>query len=268
MPEVGTEDLSLDAKIDIAKIVIKEGLRRSIRPAVFCDFGRDGMVLLHLIRHTLTESNIELMPLIFIDHNEHFPETLEFLEIVRKNWGLSMIVAKNEDAIIHIDKETKLHVDALDENNRSEIRALDVTERIIECHSTNGIGKHLLRTVPLLSIAKKYRIDTLFSFETLPGKSGDGLLTFFDLQVPGSMRRVSPLLLFRESDSWNYLFKFKVPIHPLYSKGYSNVDSRFADSQISDTPPWSKYAEATSAKTFTEEDEKLVAERLKRLGYM
>lgn len=75
---------SLDAKIDAARLLAAGVLERYSRPAVMCSFGKDSMVLLHL----LLAAGIRL-PVIF-HRDPWFPQKYAFAERVAREWGLAL----------------------------------------------------------------------------------------------------------------------------------------------------------------------------------
>ena len=76
--------LSLNAKITIAKIVIKDALDTFIRPAVVWSAGKDSTVVLDLVRKVTSELRIAMPPAILIDHGQHYDETYKMVIDISK----------------------------------------------------------------------------------------------------------------------------------------------------------------------------------------
>ena len=116
--------LSLNAKINIAKIVIKDALDNFTRPAVVWSAGKDSTVVLDLVRKVTKVDGIDMPPAILIDHGQHYDETYKMVEDMSKKWGFKVIYARNEDFLSKVN-DNKVNVDDLNEDNQEELRKIN-----------------------------------------------------------------------------------------------------------------------------------------------
>ena len=80
------ELLSLQRKESIGLLVVTEAFENYHRPAVVWSGGKDSTVVLGLVRDYATKNGVKMPPALFIDHGQHFPETMDFLKSVSKAW--------------------------------------------------------------------------------------------------------------------------------------------------------------------------------------
>lgn len=93
-----------------------------------------------------------------------------------------------------------------------------------------------LRTEGIKNAARKHNIDLLFT----------------DLECTDGFF-VNPILSFSEEDVWNYIKKYNLPYCSLYDKGYEEIDFK-PGARKKDMPG--------------RNDEEIIKEKLKKLGYL
>lgn len=77
------------AKISSAKQLIQRALRASANPVVACSFGKDSMVVLHLVREFRAD-----VPVLFNNTLMEYPDTYRFKRIITRDWHLNVIETK------------------------------------------------------------------------------------------------------------------------------------------------------------------------------
>ncbi len=259
--------LSLNAKIGIAKIVINDALDRFKRPFVVWSAGKDSMVVLHLVREVVKERNMEMPPALFIDHGQHYDETLEMLEKVSKDWNFKVIFARNDDVLSKV-KDGKIYIKDLSDENKKEAEKIGFEGEYLEYSLDSDIGNHLLKTVAMNDAIRKYRIDALFTgirWDENPARSWE---VFISPREDPPHLRVHPILPFTERNVWEYTFKFNLPIHPLYKKGYRSIDGKFDSKPVDTRPAWEQDLEHTKERAGRSQDKEGMMEKLRKLGYM
>lgn len=187
-------DLPLDEKIAKSKEVIKEALKKYPKIGLGFSGGTDSLVLLHLTLPIKPD-----MPIIFVNTQNEFPETLKFLEKVKKEWKLNF----------HEVKAEKYRLEEFKKKFGSKTPQFTETccdyhkiEPMMKAISDFGFGAFLvgLRGVEHEERAK----ETFFS----PRKTH---------------MRVHPLLFWRVGDILEYVKKNNIECNPLYAQGYTSL---------------------------------------------
>ena len=260
--------LSLLSKVDIAKIVIRDALGKFSRPAVVWSAGKDSTTVLHIVKVVCSSDKLNLPPCLFIDHGDHFEETMELVNALKKDWGLNIISASNADVLNSIDKEGKIHISNLSENNRKEAERVGFTGEWFEYSLSSAIGNHLLKTVPMNETMTKYRLDALFTgirWDENPSRAAERFISY---RENPSHSRVQPILPFTERDIWGYIFQSGIPYHPLYSKGYRSIDGKMDSKKSADEPAWEQDMEHTHERAGRSQNKEEMMGKLRQLGYM
>jgi len=259
--------LSLDAKIAIAKIVINDALSRFRRPFVVWSAGKDSTVVLHLVKTVVEEKGLEMPPALFIDHGQHYEETYKMVESIAKEWNFRVVYARNEDALSKV-RDNKIYVRELNEENQREVRRVGFNGEYFEYSLETDVGNHILKTVAMNQAIVRYRIDALFTgirWDENPARSRE---VFISPRAEPPHVRVHPILPFTERNIWEYTFKYKLPIHPLYAQGYRSIDGKYDSKKTDDRPAWEQDLEHTRERAGRSQDKEGMMERLRELGYM
>lgn len=267
--------LSLKAKEAIARVVISDALERFHRPFVVWSAGKDSMVVLHLVRSVVEERKIPTLPALFIDHGQHYEETLEMLNKISKEWNFRVIYARNENAL-SVVKENKIYLKDLSKENQEEARKIaqegeikeDENGEYFDYSLETSVGNHILKTVAMNDAIKKYRIDALFTgirWDENPARSWE---VFISARENPPHVRVHPILPFTERNVWEYTFKYHLPIHPLYYQGYRSIDGKYDSKKTGDKPAWEQDLEHTRERAGRSQDKEGMMEKLRRFGYM
>lgn len=260
--------LSLDAKEDIALIVIKDALKRYKRPTVVWSAGKDSTVVLDLVRRACKELKMSMPPALFIDHGQHYEETMEMLKDISKKWGFKMIYARNEDVLGKVGKNNKIKINALNELNQKEAKRIGFDRPEMDYDLETEVGNHLLKTVAMNLSIEKYRFDALFTGVRWDENEARSVEVFISPRSHPDHVRVQPILPFTERNIWQYMFKYKLPIHPLYKQGYRSIDGKLDSKKTSDLPAWEQDLEHTKERAGRSQDKEGVMEKLRMFGYM
>ena len=268
MPEKRVEGgLSLNAKIEIAKIVINDALTRYKRPFVVWSAGKDSMVVLHLVRTVVQGKNYEMPPALFIDHGQHYDETYQMIDQISKEWNFKVIFAKNDDALSKV-KNNMVYVKDLNEENQKEARRIGFEGESFEYSLDTDVGNHIFKTVAMNDAIRRYRIDALFTGIRWDENQARSWEVFISARENPAHVRVHPILPFTERNVWEYTFKFNLPIHPLYKQGYRSIDGKYDSKKTSDKPAWEQDLEHTKERAGRSQDKEGMMEKLRRFGYM
>ena len=160
--------------------VIKEALDNFNNPAIFWAGGKDSTTMLYVMKKILGDINF---PVIVLDTNYEFQETLDFMNRVAKQWKLNLIKVRNTQNIID-EKDgccAKFKIDAL--------------SKILKNHNFDGVfvgirkDEHSSRS-----------IENFFSYREYPPHF-----------------RIHPLLNWSEDDIWEYTQSNNIQQNPLYN---------------------------------------------------
>ncbi len=261
--------LSLSAKIKIAEIVISDSIENFNRPATVWSAGKDSTVVLHLVRNVFKSKNMNIPPAILIDHGQHYDETYDMVNKISKEWDFKVLYAKNQDFISKV-QDNKVLIADLNEENRNELKKInfDFNNKYMEYSLDTFEGNHLLKTVPFNNIIRKYRFDALYTGVRWDENEARSIETFISPRSNPEHFRVQPVILFTERDIWDYMFQYKLPIHPLYYQGYRSIDGKYDSKKIGDKPAWEQDLENTEERAGRAQDKEKMMERLREFGYM
>lgn len=161
--------------------------------AIVSSFGADSAVLLHMVAQVDPS-----MPVYFLETGKHFPETLDYVEMLKKQFGLLNIHA------IH--------------PNPDDIKRFDPNGDLWETDPDSCC--HIRKTEPLEPITEQYGgwVTGRKRYQT----KERGVLPHFELTSDDRIK-VNPLAYFSDADVVEYRQKHNLPEHPLYAKGYKSI---------------------------------------------
>ncbi len=190
--------------------IIREAYLQFKRPALLWSIGKDSTTLLWLCRKAFFGS--VPFPAMHIDTTFKFPEMYKFRDHYAKEFGLDMVIEKNQDAI---DKGI----------------GYDTHDAFTCCHE--------LKTVGLQNAIRKHNYDALFvgirrdehnirakeryfsardiNFNWNYKNQNAEMWDHFQSDTEtGQHIRVHPLLEWTELDIWNYIKRENIPVNELY----------------------------------------------------
>jgi phosphoadenosine phosphosulfate reductase len=260
--------LSLQAKTQMGVIVAKDALIRYKRPTVVWSTGKDSTVVLDIVKKACGELKMQLPPALFIDHGDHYEETLKMLDEISRAWKFKVLHARNDDVLKNVDKNNNVKVSKLSERNRAEAKRIGFTASEFAYDLETEIGNHLLKTVAMNEAVERYRFDALFTGVRWDENAARSTEVFISPRVHPDHVRVQPILPFTERNVWEYMFKEKLPINPLYKLGYRSIDGKRDSKKTSNLPAWEQDLEHTKERAGRSQDKEGVMEKLRLFGYM
>ncbi|WP_265500558.1 phosphoadenylyl-sulfate reductase [Paracoccus beibuensis] len=176
-----------------------EVLRRAVtdpdlgRVALVSSFGAESVVLLHMISRAAPG-----LPVLFIDTQMLFPETLAYQQEVAGRLGLTnvQVITASEAAIAAHDPDGTLH------------------------KSNPDACCDLRKTVPLERVLSGY--DAWITGRKRFQNGQRAALEFFEPEPPARLR-VNPLAHWRPQDVQDYMIENALPRHPLVAQGYPSI---------------------------------------------
>lgn len=176
-----------------------EVLRRAVtdpdlgQVALVSSFGAESVVLLHMVSRVAPG-----LPVLFIDTQMLFPETLAYQHEVAERLSLTnvQVITANEAEIAAHDPDGTLH--KVNPDACCDFR----------------------KTVPLERVLSGY--DAWITGRKRFQNGQRAALEFFEPEPPSRLR-VNPLAHWRPEDVQDYMVENRLPRHPLVAKGYPSI---------------------------------------------
>lgn len=176
-----------------------EVLRRAVtdpdlgKVALVSSFGAESVVLLHMVSKVAPG-----LPVLFIDTQMLFPETLDYQREVAAKLGLTnvQVISASEAEIAAHDPDGTLH--KVNPDACCDFR----------------------KTVPLERVLSGY--DAWITGRKRFQNGQRAALEFFEPEPPARLR-VNPLAHWRPEDVQDYMIENRLPRHPLVAKGYPSI---------------------------------------------
>lgn len=172
--------------------------------AIVSSFGADSAVLLHMVAQVDPS-----LPVYFLETGKHFPETLDYVETLKKQLGLLNVHA------IH--------------PNPDDVKRFDPNGDLWETDPDSCC--HIRKTEPLEPITEQYGgwVTGRKRYQT----AERGVLPHFELTSDDRIK-VNPLAYFSDADVIEYRQAHGLPEHPLYAKGYKSIGCAPCTSAVAD----------------------------------
>jgi phosphoadenosine phosphosulfate reductase len=161
--------------------------------AIVSSFGADSAVLLHVISQV--DRNL---PVYFLETGKHFRETLDYVETLRQQLGLTNVISLTPDANDLVRFDPKGDLWETDPDSCCHIRKTEPLDAVME-----GFGGWVTGR-------KRYQTKER------------GVLPHFELTSDDRIK-VNPIAYFSDADISDYKAKHGLPEHPLFAKGYKSI---------------------------------------------
>ncbi|MDS0293348.1 phosphoadenosine phosphosulfate reductase family protein [Halogeometricum luteum] len=292
---------TLEDKMGKAVEVTRAALEQYERPAVMWTGGKDSTVVLYVVREVAAEMGVDVPPVVFIDHFEHFPETVAFVERWTDAWDLDLVVAKNDDFVrLGATPGDEIPLSDLSAGNRRELERLEHEGETLTLDADSFEGNHLLKTVALNDVITEREFDGIFSgvrWDEQESRAGE---TFFsprhDSEKYPPHDRVHSILQFEEADIWAAFWDYivpdatdgyptgrvpehsedfpegieatDIPVSPKYFEGFRSLGTESGSAKSDDRPAWVQDLGASKERAGRAQDKEDLMGRLRDLGYM
>ncbi len=190
--------------------VIREAYHRFGRMAVLWSVGQDSTTLLWLCRKAFF-GHVPF-PVVHIDTSYKFPEMYAFRDRYAKEWGLDLIVARNEQALaegVSCDSSATLEC-----CNRLKTEAL---KQAIREHGFEAVLLGIRRDEHGIRAKERYfsprNEQFQWDYRNQPAELWDQYKSLSDAT---EHLRIHPLLHMREIDIWRYIQREGLPVTDLY----------------------------------------------------
>lgn len=266
----------LNKKIEDSMSVIREAFSKfKIRElAITWTGGKDSTLGLWLIRQVCQEDGIPL-PLVFtIDEYDSFDEIEAFIHQYKKEWGVNLVVCRNDDVIKAAKGKLGAMVQVKDFNERNckEVERIGYEEDEFPFEAESYVGNHLMKTVPFNLFLEEHNTKAVFQGLRWDEQAARSKDEYFSYRGPGEFSpghtRINPILHFAERDVWNTNHTFNIPYNKLYAQGYRSLGAKTTSKKFADIPAWEQDLENTGERDGRRQDKEAAMEKLRKLGYM
>jgi len=219
----------LKSKILFSTEIIKEARNRyGDKIGIAFTGGKDSTVLLDLVRRA--NNGIVPFKIITVDTSCEFPEIVEFMNKLKKDWNFDLKVYSNKEAL----------------------KTIAIAADRQECCN-------LLKTVPLKNAIKELGLKGLMTGIRKDEQESRAGEIYFSKREHPHHYRIHPILHFTENDIWDYIKLYNLPYCSLYEQGYRSIDCM---------PCTHKAKSADEAERAGRSKEKeAVMDKLRDLGY-
>lgn len=186
-----------------AKEVIKAAQRSLGQVALVSSFGAESVVLLHLVSEI--DKNT---PVIFVDTEMLFPETLAYQTQVSKELGLTNVQLIRAADIASVDPDNTLH--------KSD------TDACCDLRKTRPLQKALRDMDGWITGRKRFQSGQRATLE------------FFEVEAGAARVKVNPLIFWSPDDIKDHIERHNLPKHPMVARGYPSIGCAPCTSQVKD----------------------------------
>lgn len=213
--------------------VIREAYHRFDRMAMLWSVGKDSTTLLWLCRKAFFGHMP--FPVVHIDTSYKFPEMYAFRDRYAKEWGLDLIVGRNEQALAEgVSCDTSA---ALECCNRLKTEAL---KQVLREHGFEAILLGIRRDEHGIRAKERYfsprNEQFQWDYRNQPAELWDQYKSLTDAT---EHLRIHPLLHMREIDIWRYIQREGLPVTDLYfakdGKRYRSIGCRTCCTPVDST---------------------------------
>jgi phosphoadenosine phosphosulfate reductase len=193
-----TTDLAseIEARASVAQQFLRERLTNTQYACITSSFQAEDVVVLHMVRAILPR-----IPVLFLDTGYHFPETLAYRDKIADEWNLNLINVLPEKTVAE---------------QESEFGILNQTAPDRCC----GLRK----VEPLFRSLAPYSVwVTGLRRQQSKSRANLQLEESFTLPTGKVLAKLSPLAEWTTRDVWYYADAHKIPLLPLYEKGYTSI---------------------------------------------
>jgi phosphoadenosine phosphosulfate reductase len=190
---------------EMLETVLKERMVGDI--AIVSSFGAESAVLLHLVSRV--DANV---PVLFLDTGKHFPETLDYRDLLVKQLGLTNLVNLVPDAEELAKKDENGLRWSYDPDGCCEIRKVKPLEKALLGYDASFSGRKAFQAATRATLPR-FEVDTA---------DAQGRL------------KVNPLIDWSPERIAAYIAEHDLPAHPLVAQGYPSIGCMPCTSKVAE----------------------------------
>lgn len=191
--------------------IFREVAEQFEKPAILFSGGKDSIVLVHLAVRAFWPGRVPF-PIVHIDTNHNFPETIRFRDELAKKYNLELIVGSVEDSI----KRGSAQDETGPYKSRNSIQSVTLLETIEE-HSFDALFGGARRDEEKARAKERFFSHRNEFGEWDPKNQRPEIGTLFNGKMhQGEHFRVFPLSNWTELDVWEYIRLREIDLPSLY----------------------------------------------------
>jgi phosphoadenosine phosphosulfate reductase len=263
--------LSIDQKVEQAKIILREAINRFgiDHMALAITGGKDSTTNLWLCKQVCDELGLKVPVCMFIDEGDVFPEIMEFCGHLKELWSLKIVYLKNDNVTSKARNiGDSIKISEINETNQKALQEIGFVGDEFPFMPDSTVCNHLLKTMPMREFIAHNALKALVTAIRWDEQEARKEEEFFSSRQNPDHIRIHPILHFKERDIWIAIFKYDIPFNKLYKLGYRSLGARCATARSSDIPAWLQDLENTPERVGRGKDKEQVMEQLRALGYM
>lgn len=253
--------------------IIREAYAQFRNVAMLWSIGKDSTTLLWLIRKAFYGKLP--FPIMHIDTTYKFKEIYEFRDKYAKEWGLNLIVARNEEALKRGVSPRKGKFECCTELKTNALKTALAQYKFKALYLAIRRDEHGIRAKERIFSPRDE--DFEWDYKNQPPELWDQYKTKAKEE---EHLRVHPLLGWREIDVWEYIRRERIPITSLYfakdGKRYRSIGCECCCNPIdSDADTLDKIVEELKVSKISErsgraqdKEQAYMMQKLRSLGYM
>ncbi|MFM7402848.1 MAG: phosphoadenylyl-sulfate reductase [Erythrobacter sp.] len=187
---------------EMLEAVIRDGLAGDL--AVVSSFGAESAVLLHLVA-----SVDPAVPVLFLDTQKHFAETLVYRDLLTERLGFNLVMLTPDPADLAARDETGLRW-SYDPDGCCAIRKVKPLEKALAGYDASFTGRKAFQAATRANLPR-FELDT---------SDAQGRL------------KINPLIDWSAADISAYFEAHDLPRHPLIAQGYPSIGCSPCTSQV------------------------------------
>ena len=209
------ETTTMEEKIEHAKELIEEAIRKYPRVAVACSFGKDSMVVVHLAREV--DPNIK----IFSVMTQFKPkETFDYLKVMNEKMNLGVTVYMVADSVPETLRNGSLAVELLPVEEFNQKASQVEAQSGLKLYEINPDECCRLLKVEPTKVAVSDLDAWITGLRCTEGRTREDYL---EVEDKGGLIKINPILTFTEAEIWRYIATRSIEPHPWYGKGYRSL---------------------------------------------
>ena len=231
--------------------------------------GKDSTLCLKLILEVCRQKQLTPPLALDIDQNDQFEELTAFRSRVVDEWGIDLIIVRNDDFLDRVKKfGDSVNRADLNDVNQQALDSINYDSDNIIWQAEAPVINHLLKTVPINQAITEHHIQAMFTGIRWDEHGARENETYFSPRENPAHMRIHPILHLTERDIWEIHFGLNLPFNDLYRQGFRSLGSKTGTNRTSELPAWEQDLENTSERGMRSEEKERVMEQLRRWGYL
>jgi 3'-phosphoadenosine 5'-phosphosulfate sulfotransferase (PAPS reductase)/FAD synthetase len=211
-----TKKPGLKQKVDYALDLIERTLAEHERPVVGCSFGKDSMVVLHMVRRFIPDVEV-----VFINTGAEYPDTVHFARKMSEEWRLNLKVARPETNFWKIVEKHGFPLRTRGAGSTHAKGRKGNPELRRQAKAASACCEHLKKK-PMKKMIAANRYDLQFDGITAAENELRRMLKFIygDCHYVKSwgLTKCHPIMDFTLTDVWDYHRLYDIPYNAVYDK--------------------------------------------------